>query len=135
MNVCVLVGRITRSPEMKYTGAGVAICTFSIAVDRRYKNAAGEKQADFFDCVAWRQQAEFTATYLDKGRLVAINAHAEQQTWVQQDGTKRSKVQFVVEDIKGLDKKPDASEPRIDFEAEPTGVEDDGYDPFEGSDV
>ena len=67
MNKAILVGRLTRDPELRTTANGVSVCSFSIAVNRRYKNAEGNYDADFINCVAWRQQAEFLAKYFTKG--------------------------------------------------------------------
>lgn len=104
LNIVALVGRMVADPELKYTPSGVAVCTFTIAVDRRFKNESGEKQTDFFDIVAWRQSAEFAANYLSKGRLVSVSGRLQQRSWVQQDGQKRSKVEIVADDLQGLDR-------------------------------
>ncbi|MDF2440675.1 MAG: single-strand DNA-binding protein, partial [Abditibacteriota bacterium] len=76
-NRVVLIGRLTRDPEMRYTSAGLAVASFSIAVDRRTKSNDGQKQADFFRCSAWRQSAEFVNEYARKGRLVAVDGRIE----------------------------------------------------------
>ena len=72
MNKALLVGRLTREPELKTTGSGTSVCTFSLAVQRKYKNADGEYEADFINCVAWRSQAEFLAKFFNKGSMVGI---------------------------------------------------------------
>lgn len=104
MNVVALVGRVVADPELKYTPSGVAVCSLRIAVNRRFKSESGEKEADFFDVVAWRQSAEFAANYLTKGRLISVYGRLQQRSWVQQDGQKRYKVEIVAENIQGLDK-------------------------------
>jgi single-strand DNA-binding protein len=104
MNVVVLIGRLVADPELKYTPSGVAVCSFRIAVDRRFKSQSGEKEADFIDIVAWKQSAEFAANYLSKGRLVAVNGRLQVRSWVQQDGQKRWKTEVVAENLQGLDK-------------------------------
>lgn len=104
MNVVALIGRLTADPELRYTPSGVAVTTFTIAVDRRFKNESGEKQTDFFDVVAWRQRAEFASNYLGKGQRIAVQGSLQQRSWVQQDGQKRSKIEVVAENIQGLDK-------------------------------
>jgi single-strand DNA-binding protein len=126
MNVVALVGRMVADPELKYTPSGVAVCSFRIAVDKRTKSESGEKQADFFDIVAWRQSAEFAANYLTKGRLVAVAGRLEQKSWLQ-DGTKRSKVQVVADKITGLDKPKGDATPQ---ETTPAQGDDTDYDPF-----
>ena len=72
LNRVILIGRLATEPELKYTPSGVAVTSFRLAVNRRFKNAQGEREADFIDIVAWRQTAEFAANYLGKGRLVAV---------------------------------------------------------------
>lgn len=140
MNVVVLIGRMVADPELKYTPSGVAVSTFTIAVDRRFKSESGEKQTDFFDVVAWRQSAEFAANYLSKGRLVGVQGRLQQRSWVQQDGQKRSKVEVVADSIQGLDKPKEAgasvAAPASGSEYRPAeppaaGFESDmDYDPF-----
>lgn len=104
MNVVALIGRVVADPELRYTPSGVAVTTFTIAVDRRFKSESGEKQTDFFDVVAWRQRAEFAANYLTKGRLIGVQGSLQQRSWVQQDGQKRSKIEVVADNLQGLDK-------------------------------
>lgn len=111
MNVVILIGRMVADPELKYTPSGVAVCSFRIAVNRRFKSQNGENEADFFDVVAWRQSAEFAANYLTKGRLVAVEGRLQQRSWVQQDGQKRSKVEVVADNLQGLDSKPRDGQP------------------------
>jgi len=139
MNVVVLIGRMVADPELKYTPNGVAVCSFRIAVDRRFKRE-GEQTADFIDVVAWKQSAEFAANYLTKGRLVGVEGRLQQRSWVQQDGQKRSKIEVVANSIQGLDKPRDgqSSEPTAAVAASSTmppaaeeGAEADmDYDPF-----
>jgi single-strand DNA-binding protein len=138
LNVVVLVGRMVADPELKYTPSGVAVCSFRIAVDRWQRSESGEKQADFFDIVAWRQSAEFVANYLTKGRLVSVNGRLQQRSWVQQDGQKRYKVEVVANEVQGLDSKRDSQggTPGGEHEYAPSdipGVSEDAemnYDPF-----
>lgn len=137
MNLVALIGRLTADPELRYTPSGVAVTSFTIAVDRRFKNEAGEKQTDFFDCVAWRQRAEFASNYLVKGQRIAIQGSLQQRSWVQQDGQKRSKVEVMVESLQGLDK-PQGTQggaPSADDRSMPTpppveAESDMDYDPF-----
>ncbi|HEV2471329.1 MAG TPA: single-stranded DNA-binding protein, partial [Chthonomonadales bacterium] len=90
VNRVVLVGHLTRDPEMKYTPAGVAVAQMGIAVNRYSKNEQGEYETDFFNVVAWRRSAEFAANYLTKGRLVAIDGRLQTRSWTGQDGNKRT---------------------------------------------
>ena len=149
LNVVALVGRMVADPELKYTPSGVAVCTFTIAVNRWSKSESGERETDFIDIVAWRQRAEFAANYLTKGRLVGVSGRLQQRSWVQQDGQKRSKIQVVASDVQGLDSPKErqvsqaASEPASEAASAPAtptaaaapspegGVESDmDYDPF-----
>ena len=104
MNVVVLIGRLVADPELRYTPSGVAVCSFRIAVDRRFKSPSGEKEADFIDIVAWKQSAEFAANYLTKGQRVAVNGRLQIRSWVQPDGQKRWKAEVVAENLQGLEK-------------------------------
>lgn len=72
MNKVELVGRLTRDPELRTTANGVSVCSFTVAVNRRFRNAQGEYEADFINCVAWRQSAELLAKYFTKGRMVGL---------------------------------------------------------------
>ncbi len=141
MNVVILIGRLVADPELKYTPNGVAVTSFSIAVDRRFKNAAGEKQADFFNVVAWRQTAEFAANYLSKGRLVSVQGELQSRSWVQPDGQKRYKTEVVANNLQGLDRPKDGQgqapgagdggAEHMPSEPPPAGAESDmDYDPF-----
>lgn len=114
LNRVVLVGRLTRDPEMKYTPQGVAVAQMGIAVDRFTKNEQGEYETDFFNVVAWRRSAEFAANYLTKGRLISVDGRLQTRSWVAQDGTKRSVVEIVAENIQGLDRKGDTGGPMSD---------------------
>ncbi len=137
MNLVALIGRMVADPELRYTPSGVAVTTFTIAVDRRFKSESGEKQTDFFDIVAWRQSAEFASNYLSKGRLVAVTGRLQQRSWVQQDGQKRSKIEVVADNLQGLDKPQGAQggAPSADDRSMPTpppaeAESDMDYDPF-----
>ncbi|MCE5198158.1 MAG: single-stranded DNA-binding protein [Armatimonadota bacterium] len=140
MNVVVLIGRMVADPELKYTPSGVAVCSFRIAVDRRFKSETGEKQSDFFNIVAWRQSAEFAANYLQKGRLVGVQGRLQSRSWVQQDGQKRYAVEVVADSIQGLDRPKEGqaqgAAPSAGYEGQPaeaaaSSIESDmDYDPF-----
>lgn len=110
LNKVILVGRLTRDPEMRYTTSGLAVTTFSLAVDRRYKSQSGEKQTDFFRCKAWRQKAEFISNYVTKGRLVAVEGSIETSEVVGQDGQKKYYTDIVCENIEILESQRDGGE-------------------------
>ncbi len=107
LNRIVLIGRLTRDPEMKYTPQGIPVAQMSIAVDRITKDENGQKETDFFDIVAWRRTAEFASQYLTKGRLVSVEGRLQTRSWVAQDGQKRKSFEVVADNINGLDRKGD----------------------------
>ena len=89
MNKVILIGRLARDPEMRTTPSGVATTSFTIAVQRNYANAQGDREADFISCVAWRKQAENIAKYCSKGSQVAVEGRIQTRNYDAQDGTKR----------------------------------------------
>ena len=96
-----LVGNLTRDPELRQTPNGTSVCQFGVAVGRRFKDGSGQwvDKASFFDVVVWGAQGENSAQYLSKGRQVAIDGRLEQRSYEAQDGTKRSKVEIVAENV------------------------------------
>ena len=86
LNRIVLIGRLTADPELRYTGSGIPVANFRIAVDRSFSSSSGERQTDFINIVAWRQRAEFAANYLTKGGLVAVDGRLPIRAWTTQDG-------------------------------------------------
>ena len=116
LNRIVLIGHLTRDPEMKYTPQGIAVATMGIAVNRFSKNDQGDYEVDFFNVVAWRRSAEFASNYLKKGNLVSIDGRLQSRSWVEQtSGQKRTVYEIVAENIQGLGKRSDA-EPSSDAE-------------------
>ena len=103
-NRVVLVGRMAVDPELTYTPSGVPVSKFRLAVNRPFKNAEGKNEADFIDCVAWRQAAEFTANYLGKGRLVLIEGRLQIRSYDTQDGQRRKVAEVVADNVRGLDR-------------------------------
>lgn len=102
-NKIVLVGRLTRDPESRVTGGGLTVTKFAVAVDRRFKNQAGERVTDFFDCSAFRQTAEFVSNYVTKGRLVLVEGSIEFNEATGQDGEKRRYTNVIAENVQTLD--------------------------------
>ena len=101
MNKVYLIGNLTRDPEMRSTSTGIPVCNFSIAVNRR-KRADGQQETDFFNIVAWRQLAELCSRYLAKGRKVAVSGSIQTRTYEAQDGSKRSAVDIVADEVEFL---------------------------------
>lgn len=97
MNKAILMGRLTRDPEMRTTPSGVSVCSFSIAVNRRFSKD-GQQQADFINCVAWRQQAEFICKYFSKGSMIAVVGSIQTRTWDGQDGKRQYATEVVVDE-------------------------------------
>jgi len=120
INRVVLVGRLTADPELRYTGSGVPVANFRLAVDRPFTSASGERQTDFINIVAWRQRAEFAANYLGKGRLVAVDGMLQIRQWTTQEGQRRQTAEVVADQVQPLDRRreegapPTAEEPPSD---------------------
>lgn len=102
MNKAFLIGNLTRDPEMRTTTGGIPVCSFSIAVNRRFKNAAGQQETDFINITAWRQLAELCSRYLQKGRKVAVVGAIQTRTYEAQDGTKRNAFEVVADEVEFL---------------------------------
>ena len=98
MNKVQLVGRLTRDPELRTTGNGVSVCSFTVAVSRRFRNAQGEYEADFINCVAWRQSAELLAKYFTKGRMVGIVGSIQTRNY-EKDGQRVYITEVSVEEV------------------------------------
>ena len=109
LNRVVLIGRLTKDPELRYTQNGVAVTSFTLAVDRTFKNAKGEKEADFIPCVVFSQLAELCANYLAKGKLAAIDGRIQVRSYDAQDGQKKWVTDVVGENVRFLSPKDNNS--------------------------
>lgn len=110
LNRIVLMGRLTRDPELRRTQSGTAVTSFSIAVDRDFKNKdTGEKATDFIDIVAWRQTAEFVCDYFGKGRMAVVDGRLQIRDWTDKDGNKRRSAEVLADNIYFGDSKRDAN--------------------------
>ncbi len=107
MNKVILIGNLTRDPELRTTGGGTNVCTFSIAVNRRFANQSGERVTDFFDIVAWRQLGELCSKYLAKGRKVCITGQLQNRSYEAKDGTKRNVTEIIADDVEFLTPRQD----------------------------
>ena len=105
LNRVVLIGRLTKDPELRYTPSGVAVASFTLAVDRNFKNAQGEREADFIPCVVYRQLAELCASYLTKGKMAAVDGRLQIRAYDGQDGQKRWVTEVVAENVRFLSPK------------------------------
>lgn len=120
INRVVLVGRLTKDPELKYTQGGVAVCRFTLAVNRTFSNQSGEREADFINCVTWRKQAENTANFLRKGSLTGIEGRIQTSSFDGQDGKKVFMTEVVADSVQFLEPKSNRSEqPNSSYQAPP----------------
>ena len=110
MNKVILVGNVTKDLELKTTTNGIATCTFSIAVNRKFKNAQGVQEADYINIVTWRQTAELCAKYLAKGRKVGIVGSIQTRSYTAKDGGKRYVTEVVADDVEFLTPRGSAGE-------------------------
>ena len=120
MNRVVLIGRLTRDPELKYTpGTGTAVTTLTLAVDRRLPNKDGQREADFVPVVVWGKIAENVANYCSKGRLVGVSGRLQIRSYDGKDGTKRTFTEVVADEVQFLEKMNQGAKP-----AQPSFKED-----------
>ena len=111
LNHIVLMGRLTRDPELRRTGSGIAVASFSLAVDRDFGSSAnnGEKETDFIDIVAWRNTAEFVSKYFTKGRMAVVSGRLQIRNWTDKEGNKRRSAEVVADNVYFGDSKRDAA--------------------------
>ncbi|RXT08881.1 single-stranded DNA-binding protein [Ammoniphilus sp. CFH 90114] len=102
INRVILVGRLTKDPELRYTPSGVAVTTFTIAVDKQFKNAQGEREADFISVVAWRQTAELCAQYLKKGSQTGVDGRLQSRSYDNKEGKRVYVTEVVAENVQFL---------------------------------
>lgn len=99
LNKIIVMGRLTKNPEMRRTASGIAATSFTIAVDRDYKGQNGEKETDFIDIVAWRNTAEFVNTYFEKGRMAVVEGRLQIRTWTDKENNKRRNAEVVADHV------------------------------------
>ena len=110
LNHIVIMGRLTRDPELRRTGTGVAVASFSLAVDRDFSpRDGGERETDFIDCVAWRQTGEFVSKYFTKGRMAVVSGRLQIRSWTDKDGNKRRTAEIVADNVYFGDSKRDGA--------------------------
>lgn len=107
LNHIVLMGRLTRDPELRRTGSGVAVASFTLAVDRDYAAQGAEKETDFVDIVAWRNTAEFVSKYFAKGRMAVVTGRLQIRNWQDKEGNKRRSAEVVADNVYFGDSKRD----------------------------
>ena len=96
-NLSIIIGRMTKSVELKTTQNGTSTCSFTVAVDRAFKNANGEKVTDFINCVAWRGQAEFISKYFTKGSVIGVQGNIQTRSYTDKEGNKRTVTEILVD--------------------------------------
>ena len=100
LNHVIIMGRLTSDPELRRTGSGVAVASFTVAVDRDFgKNENGEKETDFIDCVAWRQTGEFVSKYFTKGRMAVVSGRLQIRSWTDKEGNKRRTAEVIADNV------------------------------------
>jgi len=109
LNRIALMGRLTRDPELRHTQSGTAVASFSLAVERDFKDkTTGEKPTDFIDIVAWRQTAEFVSRFFTKGRMAVVEGRLQLRDWTDKDGNKRRTAEVIADNVYFGDSKRDA---------------------------
>ena len=133
LNHVSIMGRLTRDPELRRTNSGTAVASFSLAVDRDFKDKqTGERETDFLDVVAWRSTAEFVAQHFTKGRMAVVDGKLQARAWTDKDGTKRRTVEIIADSVYFGDSKRDTETKYSHWSAEPqreqeyTELNDDG---------
>ncbi len=109
LNRIILMGRLTRDPELRHTQTGTPVASFSLAVDRDFKDkTTGEKATDFIDIVAWRQTAEFVSRFFTKGRMAVVEGRLQMRDWTDKEGNKRRSAEVIADNVYFGDSKRDA---------------------------
>ena len=132
LNKILLMGRLTRDPQLRHINNGMAVVSFTLAVDRDFKSQSGEKESDFIDIVAWRNTAEFVSEYFTKGRMAVVEGRLQVRDWTDKNGGRRRSSEVVADNVYFGDSKKDAEMPA---QSNSSGgafseVEDDGEMPF-----
>lgn len=115
LNKAILMGRLTRDPELRSTQNGVSVVSFSLAVERNFGKQGEKRQADFIDIVAWRQTADFVSKYFQKGMQVAVSGSIQTRNWEDKSGQKRTSVEVVADEVYFADSKREGARPAPAF--------------------
>ena len=108
LNKIIVMGRLTRDPELRRTQSGLSVTSFSVACDRDFKSQSGEKETDFIDIVAWRSTADFVSRYFTKGRMAVVTGRLQIRNWTDKEGNKRRSAEVVADNVYFGDSKRDA---------------------------
>ena len=111
LNKIIIMGRLTRDPELRRTGSGTAVTSFSLACDRDFKSQSGDKETDFIEVVAWKNTAEFVSKYFSKGRMAVVEGRLQIRDWTDKAGNKRTTAEVVAENVYFADsKRPESND-------------------------
>ena len=128
LNHIVIMGRLARDPELRRTGSGTAVTSFTLAVDRDFgKNENGERETDFIDCTAWRQTGEFVSKYFTKGRMAVVSGRLQIRNWTDKEGNKRRSAEVVADNVYFGDSKRDGDAPAASGFSAPAAGSFGGY--------
>lgn len=130
LNHIVTMGRLVRDPELRHTQSGIPVTSFTIACDRDYKDANGDKATDFLDIVAWRNTAEFVSKYFTKGRMAVVDGRLQLRDWTDRDGNKRRSAEILANNVHFGDSRSQNQAAPRDYAA-PAGVPAGGADDLE----
>lgn len=109
LNRIILAGRLTKDPELRHTETGTSVASFTLAVDRDFKNKNGNKETDFVDVVAWRGTGEFVSKYFTKGRMAIVDGRLQMRDWMDKDGNKRRVAEVVADNVYFGDSKKESA--------------------------
>lgn len=135
LNKIILMGRLTKDPELRRTNSGTAVASFALAVDRDFKGQNGEKETDFIDIVAWRNTAEFVSKFFTKGRMAVVEGRLQIRDWTDKDGNKRRSAEVIADNVYFGDSKTTTQQENFaalneKVNQEFAEIEDDGELPF-----
>lgn len=120
LNHITIMGRLTKDPELRRTGSGVAVASFTLAVDRDFADKnSGEKETDFIECVAWRQTGEFVSKYFSKGRMAVVSGRLQIRSWTDKDGNNRKTAEVVADNVYFGDSKNTATDNNVGHNTAP----------------
>lgn len=135
LNRIIIMGRMTKDPELRRTNTGTAVTSFTLAVDRDFKNQSGEKETDFIGVTCWRNTAEFVSKYFGKGRMAVAEGRLQNREWTDKDGNKRTTAEVVADNVYFADSKQsrsdyDESDAPAPAAPKMSAIEDEGELPF-----
>ena len=133
LNEIVLMGRLTRDPELRRTGGGTAVTTFTLAVDRDFVETGKERETDFIDVVAWKGTAEFVAKNFTKGRMAAVKGRLQIRNWTDKDGNKRRSAEVAADNVYFADSKPSSGGGAPIYAADFPEIDDNSPLPWEAA--